>query len=226
MTNRKKLRGRKGLRSRPRTRRAARLPRSYTKDVIPSVIKGREVNQVNGALATCGFATIGTSIVSFDITKYVPAGTDFGTRTGRAIQLERVLLRGSLIGGQVNGAADESRNTIRLAMVVCSPFMPSIPGAAFNLNYPIDKRTWPTLKRVLWDKTLLLRSPDRDSVGYLPAGLQVDVEIPVREIVNYYGATTGYVSDNSVFLVAVSDSALAPNPGFTTGSITIEYIDV
>lgn len=170
--------------------------------------------------------SIGTTPAILDIGDRIIEGTDVDDRVGREIYVDKLEFRATLIGGQSNLATDDKYNVFRLAVLAGTPgTMPLAIASNFSNSYFMDPRGMGGLDVVLFDRSFTLASPGRDSTGYMPPIKEIVIDVPVRRKLKYLGPT-GSPSFRELYLVAVSDSSAAPNPGFANGFMTIHYHDV
>jgi len=144
-------------------------------------------------------------------------------RIGNRVHAFSLNLDAVVTGGQVNVITDDNRNTMR---VVVSETVPGFTwGGGLTLNSILDPRVFNGLFRVLRDETIIMESPGRDSVGYLPAMHHFKFRIPLNMDVNYTGTGANVDSSRTFTLSIVSDSAVAPSPGFVSGAAFVESFD-
>jgi hypothetical protein len=168
-------------------------------------------------------ASVSSTPSVFDMTSNIAIGAQFyNNRIGNAISPKFLTVNGNLVGGQVDGIADDTRNTFRMVVAL------GTPGLAFAGLAPgslLITRIMSGLKKVLYDKEYSLESPGRDTVGYMPAQRSITFTVPLQQVLSFTGNAAGTVSCLTYYLVMVSDSGTVPNPGFTNGSATMFFTD-
>jgi len=168
------------------------------------------------------FPSISSTVSITDIGQ-VSAGTDYNNRIGRTMEIVKFKLVGQIIGGQSNLGTDEQRNTFRIALIEANA---GFTASGFKNYSVLDPRLWPGMVRVLYDRSISLASPGRDTTGYMPAAKELNIAVPMHLVIKYTGTAANSDSTTSLFLLMVSDSAISPNPGFTGGSAIVEFIDL
>jgi len=167
----------------------------------------------------------GTSPVYQNVGPLIQMGTDASQRVGREVFVKSLEFNGTLEGGQSNLATDDNHNTVRF--IVCTG-TPSSLGSSissnFSVSYYLNQRGLPGLERVLYDQTWELMSPGRDSTGYMPALAKFKVRVPINQKLTWTGSS-GNATFRDIYFAAVSDSSAAPNPGFTYGYVTVNFVD-
>lgn len=164
-----------------------------------------------------GWGSIGNTWAEHDPLQLVSAGTDIQNRLGRQIYVERLELRGTLVGGQSNIVTDDAYNTFRIVIAsykgAIGPITP-LGTAGIPLHYPILQGLL-TVEKVYYDKTIVVASPGRDSTGYMPASRYIRITVPIKRLYNYSqnAASTGM---DHLVISCISDSAGAPNPGWNS----------
>jgi hypothetical protein len=173
-----------------------------------------------------GFGSIGSgSVNSVDLTTNIVQGTDYNQRLGRAIVIRRIAFSGTLVGGQVGVNIDDAYNTMRFSFVRALPAT-SWLASTYNVSSVLDPRTVKGLESVVHDKIVCLSSPGvATGPGYIPATRRVVMDKAVSEPVSYVGTLVGTSNSTCLWLIAVSDSTIIPNPGFVSGVISIYFTD-
>jgi hypothetical protein len=187
----------------------------------PSFIGGHELKVTYGTLATA----VTTTAANFDMSQYIAGGSGFNSgRIGNVIEPNSVSFQGVLMGGQSNVVADDKYNIFRVIVTWAT-----VAGlAAFNpsLVSGVNCRTFPGIEEVLYDQTFCLSSPGPDSVGYMPPTKAVKFSIPLRNKKIFFNGTgQGSQCDRTIGITCVSDSAVAPSPGFQSGVACMTYLD-
>lgn len=200
--------------------RAPRARRGSSVSMLPKyTFRGQELK----AISATPFASVSTGVASLDLTGAIQAGTDLNQRVGREVFVRFVTIDWILQGGQSNLATDDNVDTIRFSL--CDAFNVA-PGANFSLIIRADPRQIIGTSRFYWDKIVQLKSPGRDSTGYLPAGAHVSARIPINRKYTFTGTGAGVCAPETLTLLAVSDSVVAPSPGITSGMINVYYTDL
>lgn len=168
------------------------------------------------------FASIGTTPVYRDLFAYIAQGTDMANRLGRSIQAECVVIRGTIVGGQVNVATDDNRNSFRVSLV---EVVPGTAPTGFTLNVVPDVRNIAGFQRIVWDKVVQLETPGKDSTGYMPAIVPFSLKLPYRKLMRYTTSSTAPTTGSTLMLVMSSDSSAVANPGFVDGTWTVFFTD-
>lgn len=184
--------------------------------------RARQVELKDSFLPLTGtFGSVGSTSVSQFLA--ISQGIDANQRIGRHITVTGFEVVGNLIGGQSNLSTDDRYNQVRIAIVQTNAGQ----APTMDLVSPLDPRfnSAVGLRRVLFDQVYTLVSPGKDSTGYMPAARRIEIRgrcnIPI--VFNGSGGSTACV--NTVGIVMVSDSGLAPNPGFTQGYWRLLYHD-
>jgi hypothetical protein len=171
-------------------------------------------------------ATFGTTAAYLELSGLILGGGDTGQRIGRDIFITDILIEGTVMGGQSNLATDDKYNVVRLALLEGTPTtLGTSIGSNFSNSYFMRPDGMVGLEKVLFDRTVELPSPGKDSTGYMPPIQRIKVRIPVNRALAYT-STSGLSSFRTFYMAAVSDSSAAPNPGFINGYLTINYYDV
>lgn len=183
-------------------------------------VRSGEMKDVSYTLAG-PFGSIGTTTLVQSLS--IAQGMDTTQRIGRMVNITGVDLIGLLAGGQSNLATDDKYNFVRIAIVECNVGQSPI----LDLTTPLDTRTNANigLRRVLFDQLYTLQSPGRDSTGYMPPVRKIDVRIPCSIPVLFNSTLGTGACVSTLCVVMVSDSSLAPNPGFVQGSWRLYYHD-
>jgi len=101
-----------------------------------------------------------------------------------------------------------------------------VSPASITVSSILDPRFTTGADVVLADRIVTLQTPGRDSTGYLPAVRRISMSVDLTRVGPIYfsgGAAT--VKNREVYVVMVSDSSLAPNPGFTNGALKFDFYD-
>jgi len=143
-------------------------------------------------------------------------------RIGNMVKAHSFVIDGVITGGQTNVITDDNRNTVRF---VVASAVPGFSWTGLTLSSILDPRMLNGLHRVLWDETFIMESPGRDSTGYLPAMKLITRKIHVHQQLVFSGSGITSQSDRSIWVAFVSDSAVAPSPGFVSGAMGLSYLD-
>jgi len=212
--------------NRNRSRRNARRTQKSLALISPMVdrdeLKGNEAKFYSYTLATMGAIT--TTPNGVNMCSNIIQGLQFySNRVGSLIELHSFGLRATLVGGQSNIVTDDAYNTVRLVVAVTEP---ACTFATLTMNSILGPRDQSGVHQVLYDKVITLSSPGRDSVGYLPAVKTVSLNLPLRNLrVRFTGAGANTVSNETILIGVVSDSAAAPSPAFVSGQALLYYSD-
>lgn len=169
---------------------------------------------------TLNFGSIGSAGNVYDITNNIPLGNDLYQRVGRLIQLSEIEIHGDLFGGQSNLGTDDNRNVVRILILITN----GLTTAANLSNINAYVRPWHIdgVVSVLYQGRFVLRSSARDSVGYMPAGQLVHIVRKTRQQITYSPLTSNY----HLLVHMISDSAIAPNPGFVSGYFRLRFCNL
>lgn len=179
----------------------------------------RSVGQFRVNDLTTYFASIGSGLVTRDYST-LGQGTEYYQRVGRRVVVTHVDICGTLVGGQQNSIADDPYNTVCLALVINAPG--SAPGG-WTLPTPIGPQLTSGVKKVLWTKRYILNTNAKDSTGYIAKATLVSERIPVNEPFEYVTSADSPATNQSLYLVAFSDSVAVANPGFTSGYLMVAF---
>jgi hypothetical protein len=140
--------------------------------------------------------------------------------------MQRLSLRGTLVGGQINAVTDDPYNAFRI-MVITGNVGISVPIAALIVSSVLSPELVPGLKSVLYDKAFPLQSPGKDGTGYLRAVKEVTIDLRLPSIVaNFSGSAAGTQTGTTAYLIMASDSSTVPNPGLVDGTWVLAFSDV
>lgn len=170
--------------------------------------------------------SIGSSVSRFPLLSNIAQGADIvSQRLGRRIRVKRIRFRGQLLGAQTNSVADDPYNTVRVTVVRC---LPGTTFTSYTVNNALDPRFSISagLLEVLYDRTMVICTPAKDSTGYIAAASMWEFDIKC-DIMCEYGSTAAAAPINQeVVIMMTSDSVAVVNPGFAASSTTVvEYID-
>jgi hypothetical protein len=180
-----------------------------------------ELKVITGLMVTA-FSSVTTTPVADRIS--IAGGSDWDERVGRQVSTIGFRLSGCLVGGQIGAITDDTNDTVRLSLLLCTVGnQPTV--ANYSVSSILNDRAIVGLKRVLYDRTFSLNTPGVDATGYLPALTDVSIQIPCRVHLAYYGSAVNTESDVALYLMCVSNSAAVTNPGFINGSYVLTYLD-
>jgi hypothetical protein len=170
-------------------------------------------------------SSVGTTVLSRSLASLVGAGAGSNQRIGQAISATAVDLIGTLVGGQSNLVSDDSYNTVRISLV---EGFPGTSPSGWNVASILDPRYFVSMNKVWYDQKFSLKSPGRDSTGYMPAVREFKIRILLPRVPFLYTDVAGNTLKNSeLYLCMVTDSSLAPNPGFhASDTVALEYLDL
>lgn len=138
----------------------------------------------------------------------------------------RLTLGGILQGGQTNVATDDRQNSVRLVVFEgYTGMLAANVTASWSLSNPTEVRYLNGSLHVLHDELIPLVSPAPDSTGYMPAIASLHLEIPYSKRITYSGAAANSTSGVTVYLYMISDSGVAPSPGFINGFLMAHFVE-
>jgi hypothetical protein len=168
------------------------------------------------------FASVGSATVYLDMTSQIIQGLDtFKNRIGDVITTKHLMLTGSLVGAQVGGVTDDVRNIVRICLFWGNPGL----APSFTVSSLFGPDFFPGIDKVEYDKCIVLTSPGKDTVGYIPSQKLISFNVNIPNSVRYYGNGLGTVTSRSLYLAMVSDSGVIPHPGFVSGQAVLTYLD-
>jgi len=177
-------------------------------------------------LAQTQFGAVSTTLTTYSCYSKLAQGASINQRIGLAIEPRSLTIEGTLQGGQSNLATDDSVNTFRV-LIVAGP--PGVTPSSINVSSIIDVRSTPGVDVVLADRIVTLESPSRDGTGYMPAVKRFKLVITdLRKKIGpiYFTGGAGTVKNRELWICVVSDSAVAPSPGFINGALKFDYYDL
>jgi hypothetical protein len=188
--------------------------------VVPKMVK-YELKYYSDSLST--FGTVGTTDVTYKLFDKIGFGTGVNQRIGQIIQPKALTIMGTLVGGQSNLVSDDIADTYRLSVVVGSP---GLAPSGITVASVLDPRYTIGVDHVLYDKVDVIVATSRDTTGYMSAVKRININVDLSKIGPIvFAASLNSVKNQEVYVVMVTDSALAPNPGFANGLIKWEYYD-
>ena len=213
--------------------------RSYRRraKAVKRIVRGMAESKSTGAALPTPFGTI-TSTWSEHI--LLPAqGTQSLQRIGRQMEVTGIYLKGILAGGQSNTAADDKNNLVRIVIAVFQGSTSAMGQAKWPVLTDATTPIWigknaspqgaeiAYMKRKLFDRVYKLDSVGRDSTGYLPARRMVSIKLRFKKpIIYYFGNEASASVDKYIAVGMMSDSAVVPSPGFTSGSVIYTWKDI
>jgi hypothetical protein len=187
-----------------------------------SVPRMTESKMIQTDLST--LAPINTTPVILEFIGGVIPGSGTSQRIGRLITVKRVTANFQLQGGQANGVLDDRNNLVRIMICTGARALTAANFSSWTIITNRDIRYSFNTFAILYDKRISLVSPGRDSTGYMPALQEISLNIRLNLRVAYAADAAGS-EDIGIYLVAVSDSAAAPNPFIANGAAYVEYLD-
>lgn len=176
-----------------------------------------------------GFNSVGSTWVESDLLSTLAQGDDIGQRNGRRIFVRGLEIRGVIAGAQSNIATDDAYNNMRIVVARYTGTAGSLAplgssGGGVTLASPVIPGYGQNCLQVLYDKTHVLQAPGRDSVGYVATAKAISIKLRLNVLCTFQG--TGAVTNNDHIVVScISDSVLAPNPGWTYYSAALHFTD-
>lgn len=196
--------------TRRRYRRGYRPSYSYIRRIANRAITARtEKKYVTQTLTAAGINDITTTPEEIDLASYIVQGDAIDERIGDRIRYNNFWINGTL------NAADGT-NQVRLSLILADhDYDASADG--YTLSSDLNPRLNAKIRFVYWDKLFYLDG----TVGPQAITLRKTVRLNLKQ--EYVDAT---VKNYNVFLVAISDSGAAPDPGFVNGSLGVSFIDL
>jgi len=204
-----------------RTYRKRRYFPRYSRKRLPTP----ETKLVEIALSGT-FSSISNSWTELELTNIAQGIADY-QRIGDHITSRYFSLQGTLVGGQSNLATDDNRNVVRIVLAWWdgrSTTPCASNSVVINDRIALDDTTGIGLMKILYDRTLTLNSPGRDSTGYMPAQRFVKFSRRLLRRVPYTGSN-GQTGNRKLILSIISDSLVASNPGFVMGRAIFKFMD-
>lgn len=217
----------------PYRRRYRRRYRKRTTAVSPRVkryvrkqVHRNIENKFSNTELTDSYTSIGSSWIETDLTA-LSQGDGVNQRSGNEIKTMGFSLNGVLVGGQVNLAADDKLNTVRIVLALWdSTTQTPLADNSATISSYVSRRSnvGRGLIRKFMDKTIVLRTPGRDSTGYLPSVRYLKFFKRIKTTVRYYNNVIT-AANVKLVLSIISDSSVVPNPGFTSGKFNLFWED-
>lgn len=217
--------------------------RSFAKRVKSIIAAGSE-QKVTTCLLLDNYPSVGTTWRELEF-QDLAQGTTSMQRIGDRVRIKSITFRGTLMGAQTAGMAEDVYNQFRIVIAIWRQAAGTTPLATLtaNLDDPLNPREAaafdgidpPSLKnlmvRKLFDRKYMLITPGLsryDGNQYIPAvrkiyfkkvfpGLGLDIK---------YGDTGLALPSKRLFVSMVSDSAGLPHPGFIDGWIIMKFVDI
>lgn len=185
------------------------------------------------------YSSIGSTTWTEQTLANIVQGMDINARIGRKISVLGVYLDGLLQGGFSGGAADDAYNVVRILLTTCRGLTAApmqtmgatldcpikAKGRAEALE-PINDRD--ILRSVLYDKQYILNAKmvDTDGTGYVGGPRRVRISHTFKRPLSVTWGTSGTNSPSvSLWLSMLSDSTIAPSPGFIYGTLKVIFVD-
>lgn len=218
--------------TRARRAKAAAAARAGPAVPLPTMVRysraGTELKAQNTILPA-GFNSIGNTWAETDLLASLSQGDDIGQRNGRRVYVRAVELRGVLAGAQSNLATDDAYNNVRIVVARYTGGAGSLTplgssGGAILFSTALVPGYGQNCQRVYYDKIHTLQSAGRDSVGYVACAKSISIKLktPMLATFNGVGASTNL---DHLVVSCISDSTLAPNPGFILYGCTLYFTD-
>lgn len=173
---------------------------------------------------TYGWPSISSNWGEIEITQ-LSQGAASTQRIGNQIKLRGFYMKGTLLGGQVNGALDDNYNVVRIVVgLYDSSSTTPLTASSVVMSGAITPETVKGLIKKYVDKTVILRSAGRDSTGYLPAAAEVKKFVKCHPTIVYSG-TGATTAQRKLIVSMLSDSSASPNPGFVNGYRALWFED-
>lgn len=214
---------------RRRRRYIKRRPKQSMKRIAKRVVDAAIEDKITSAALTTNFGSIGSSWTHQAFTN-LATGTTAGTRVGRRIRVKSVLFYGTITGGALDTTTVEDyMNTIRVVIALWSK-QQTFTSSDIGMSSVIQKDSYSNsqLIRKYYDKYIVLQQT-QGHTGYIPGFKYFKYYKRFKTpIVITYGIENGtgtFLPDKWLTLSMISDSSVAPNPGFTHGYWKLRYED-
>lgn len=156
-------------------------------------------------------------------------GEQSDQRIGKSVSITSIEMIAVVSGGQVNGATDDTRDTMRVVIgLYHGGAVTPLTTAGAALDSPIKPYlfTRATLIRKYLDKFVTLDTNGADSTGYLPVQKTLKFYKKFKKPIKItWGTDPDDYPSKKLIMSCLSDSAGVPNPGFVHGYIMVRYID-
>lgn len=196
------------------------------KKYVKKTITNTSEDKFNSGLLSLSHASVATTWIEKELTELGVGGAG-NQRVGDEVMVNNVGFEGVLVGGQANNSLDDNRNIVRIVMAiwdgrVATPLATNSVTISDILRK--DEIVGKGLIRVLYDKVHILTSPGRDSTGYMP--VQKHIKFNKKLLRKFkYASSTATEAQERIVLSIISDSTLAPAPGFVQGKWYITFKD-
>lgn len=198
-------------------RRVKRGPCIATRSLIIPSLKFVQVS------LPATFPAVSSSWSIYEPTNAIRQGTDHYSRLGRGVMIDRIHVKGVIVGGQSNLATDDQRNVVRLVVAITDGSFTSGSLSGIGLTVPITNANVTGLLKKLTDVEIPLTSTARDSTGYMPAQRAISLMVNVGTAVEYNDSIGGFSPFPRINIFVISDSLIPPNPGFVSGFIQTQF---
>lgn len=217
--------------------------RAFAKRVKSIVAAGSE-QKVTTALLLDNYPSVGTAWRELEF-QDLAEGHSSMQRIGDRFRIKSITFRGTLMGAQTAGIAEDVYNQFRIVIAIWRQDAGATPLATLNANLddPLNPREAaafdgidpPLLKNKMVSKLfdrkymLITRGLSRyDANQYIPAVRKVYFK-KVWPGLGYeikYGDTGLGYPDKRLIISMVSDSAAVPHPGFIDGWVMMKFVDI
>ena len=196
------------------------------KKYVKKTITNTAEDKFNSGLLSLSHPTLSTSWIEKDLTELATGGAG-NQRVGDEVMINNVGFEGVIVGGQSNNSLDDSRNIVRIVVAewdgrVSTPLATNAATISDILRK--DEIVGKGLIRVLYDKVHLFTSFGRDSTGYMPTQKHIKFNKKLLRKIKY-ASSTASEAQTRIILSMISDSSLAPGPGFVQGKWYITFKD-
>lgn len=196
------------------------------KKYVKKTITNTAEDKFNSGLLSLSHATVSSSWIEKDLTE-LTQGTAANHRIGDEVMVNNVGFEGVMVGGQSNNSLDDSRNIVRIVIAewdgrVATPLATN--SATISDIIRKDEIVGKGLIRVLYDKVHLFTSYGRDSTGYMPTQKHIKFNKKLLKKIKYANASSTE-AQTRIIMSVISDSSLAPSPGFVQGRWYITFKD-
>lgn len=198
-----------------------------TKQYVKRVIARNIENKLRVDSMAVAFGSVGNSWT--ELSPLPAQGETLYTRIGNRIKIKSFEFTGVLVGGQVNGVADDAYNVLRCYIAIwdgTSATPLATNGASMNAYIATSNPEGKGLLRTLYDKTITLPCNGLDSTGYVPKPRIFKYRKYFKNGLNVeFRDTTDDLPDKRFVVSMITDSTAVPNPGFVTGYYKMEFED-
>lgn len=174
---------------------------------------------INYQISTA-FSSITSTGTLLPLTAQIAGGVDYNARIGRQIRIHTVSIEGVVAGGQTAGVADDAYNALRCVVFTAM----NGTSAPATMDLIMTPQVYTGLGKVFVDRKFILQSPGVNGAGYT----EVAKVFRMTAVINrefMYTNTSGAAAPYDLFVSFSSDSTVAPNPGFVSGRLLIQYSD-